>query len=106
MVDEVSVITMRVIDMANPLPGTWTIPCDECRELTWISSIWKNKKIHHVVCKPCWLSKYKNKEHNACVTEETIQQALKKLKKMGIYATREELLEKLEREIEKELKVE
>ena len=105
MEDKTTVVTMRVIDLANPVPGTGTRPCDECGELTWISGLWKYKKIDQVVCKPCWLTKYKNRDYVACTNEETIQQALDVLRGRGINVTREEMIEKLEIEIGKEIKI-
>lgn len=105
MEDEIAVVTARVIDLANPVSGTWTIPCDECGELTWISGMWKNKKIDHVVCEPCWFKKYKNGDNVACTTEKIIQLSLKTLRDRGINVTREELLENLEFKIGKEIKI-
>lgn len=105
MEDKTLLITMRVIDLANHVAGTWTKPCDECGELTWISDIWKGKQIDRVVCKPCWLTKYKEGDYVACTNEETIQQALEVLRGRGINVTREDIIEKLEIEIGKEIKV-
>lgn len=105
MEDKTMVITMRVIDFANPVAGTWTKPCDECGELTWISGIWKGKQIDRVVCKPCWLTKHKDEDYVACTNEETIQQALKVLRGRGINVTREEIIEKLEIEIGREVEI-
>lgn len=105
MEDKTAVVTKRVIDLANPVPGTWIIPCDECGELTWISGIWKNKKIDKVVCEPCWLTKYKDGDNVACTTEEIIQLALKVLRGRGINVTREKLIKNLENIIGREIKI-
>lgn len=105
MEDKTMVITMRVIDFANPSPGAWTIPCDDCGELTWISGLWKGKKIDQVVCEHCWSMKYKDEDCVACTTEEIIQLALKVLRGRGINVTREEIIEKLEFKIGKEIKI-
>lgn len=105
MEDKTMVITMRVVDMANPSPNAWRIPCDECGELTWISGLWKDKKIDRVVCGHCWSIKYKDEDYVACTTEEIIQLALKVLRGRGIHVTREEIIEKLEFKIGKEIKV-
>ena len=105
MADKTTVVTVRVIDVANPVPGAWTIPCDECGELTWISDLWKDKKIDQVLCNPCWLTKYKDADYVACTNEETIQQALEVLRGRGINVTREELIENLEFKIGKEIKI-
>lgn len=105
MGDKICVVTARVIDLANPVQGTWTIPCDECSELTWISGIWKNKKIDKVICEPCWFRKYKNGDNVACTTEEIIQLSLETLRGKGINVTREEMLKNLEFRIGKEIKI-
>ncbi len=105
MEDKTMVVTQRVIDRANPAPGTWTISCDECGELTWISRIWKDKKIDRVVCEPCFSKKYKDKEYVACTTEEIIQLALETLRGQGVNATREEIIENFEMKIGKEIKI-
>lgn len=105
MEDKITVVTLRVIDFANPVPGAWTRPCDDCGELTWISGLWKGKQIDQVVCKHCWLTKHKDEDYVACTNEETIQQALEMLRGSGIDITREELIEKLEIEIGKEIKI-
>lgn len=105
MEDKTMVVTMRVIDLANPVHGAWRIPCDECGELTWISSIWKNKKIDQVVCKPCWLTKYNDGDYVTCTTEEIIEQALEMLRGSGMDVTREELLKDMEFGIGRRIKV-
>lgn len=105
MGDTTTVISMRVIDLANPSPGTVTRPCDDCGELTWISNAWKNKKIDQVICKPCWLKKFKDSDYVACTNEETLQLALKVLRGRGINVTREEIIERLETEIGKKVKI-
>ena len=99
------VVTMRVIDLANPVPGAWTKPCDECGELTWISGLWKDKKIDQVLCKPCWLTNYKDRDYVACATEENIEQALEVLRGRGMEVTPEELLKNIEIEIGRKIKV-
>lgn len=103
--DKTMLITMRVIDLANPVAGAWIKSCDECGELTWISGLWKDKKIDGVVCKPCWLTKHKDGDYVACTNEETIQQALEVLRGRGINVTREEMIENLEIYIGKEVKI-
>jgi selenophosphate synthetase-related protein len=103
--DKTIVITVRVIDRANPLAGTWTIPCGDCGELTWISGIWKNKKIDKVVCFPCYSKNYKDGDYVACTNEETIQQVLEVLRGRGINVTKEEILEKLGIKIGREIKM-
>ncbi len=105
MEDKTMVITMRVIDFANPSPGAWTIPCDECGELTWISGLWKDKKIDKIVCEHCWSMKYKDADYVTCTTEEIIQLALKTIRDRGINVTREEMIENLEFKIGKEIKI-
>lgn len=94
--DNTTVVGGRVSDIASPVPGAWTVPCDDCGELTWISSTWKDKKIDRVICKQCYLAKYKDKNYDAFVTEETVQLALKTLHDRGIDITREKLLNDLE----------
>lgn len=103
MEDKTMVVILRVIDRVNPAPGTWTIPCNECGELTWISRIWKDKKIDRVVCGHCFSKKWKDKECVACTTEEIIQLALETLRGRGVIVTREELIESLEMKIGKEI---
>lgn len=105
MEDKTRLVTMRVVDLANPVPGAWTIPCAECGELTWISRIWKNKKIDQVICKPCWLTKYKDGGYVACTNEETIQLVLIVLRGRGINVTREEIIKNLEITIGRQVKV-
>lgn len=105
MENKTAVVTKRVIDLANPLPGTWTKPCDDCGELTWISGLWKNKKIDQVLCEHCWLTKYKDGDYVACTNEETIQLALKVLRDGGMNVTREEIIENLEMKIGREIKI-
>lgn len=105
MEDKIVVISVRVIDMANPAPGTWTIPCDECEELTWISGLWKDRKFDGVVCEPCWFKNYKNREHVACTSEEILQLSLKTLGDRGVNVTKEELIKMLEFKIGKEIKI-
>lgn len=105
MDDKTMVVTLRVIDRANPTPGTWTIPCDECGELTWISRIWKGKKIDRVVCEPCFSKKWKDKEYVLCTTEEIIQLALETLRGKGVIVTREEMIENFEMKTGKEIKI-
>ena len=103
--DKTIVVTARVIDFANPVPGAWTIPCDECGELTWISGLWKDKKIDKIVCEHCWFKNYKNGDNVACTTEEIIQLALKTIRDRGINVTRWEIIETLEFKIGKEIKI-
>ena len=103
--DKTTVVTVRVIDRANPLAGTWTIPCGDCGELTWISGIWKNKKIDKVVCVPCYSKNYKDGDYVACTNEETIQQALEVLRDRGINVTKEEILENVGIKIGREIKI-
>ncbi len=105
MENKTMVITMRVIDLANPSPGAWTIPCDECGELTWISGLWKEKKMDRVVCGHCWLTKYKDRDYVACTNEETIRLALNVLRGRGINVTREKLIKDLENKIGKQITI-
>ncbi len=105
MEDEIAVVTVRVIDHANPLPGTWTIPCDDCGELTWISDTWKNKKINRVVCKHCFLTKYMYKDHIPCVTEEIIKKVLEVLRGRGMDVTREEIIKNIEAKFGKGMRI-
>lgn len=99
------VVTNRVINSASHLPDSWTIPCGDCGELTWISSVWKNKKIDKVVCLQCFFEKYKGGDYVACTTEDIIQRALKTLGDLGINVTREELIKKTGIKIGKEIHV-
>ncbi len=105
MEGKIAVVTVRVIDLANPVPGTWTIPCDECGELTWISGIWKNKKIDKVVCEPCFFKNYKDGDYTACAFEENIEQALEWFRGRGMDVTREELIKNIEIKLGKEMKI-
>lgn len=105
MEDKIAVVTMRVIDFANPVPGTWTIPCDECGELTWISGIWKDKKIDQVVCKHCFFEKYKDADYTACAFEKNIEQALEWFRGRGMDVTREELIKNIEVKLGKGMKI-
>lgn len=103
--DKTTVVTKRVVDLANPVPGAWTIPCGECGELTWISGLWKNKKMDEIVCEACWLTKYKDADYVACTNEETIQLALNVLRDRGINVTRKKLLKSIEIKIGRQLKI-
>lgn len=105
MAEEIIVISTRVIDMANPIPGTWTTPCHECGELTWISDFWKDKKIDKVICEPCYFKKYKDGDYNLCAVEENIEQALEWFRGRGMGVTREQLISNIEDKIGKKMKI-
>lgn len=105
MEDEICVVTARVIDLANPVPGTWTIPCDNCGELTWISAMWKNKKIARVLCEPCFFGKHKDGDYTACAFEKNIEQAIEWFRGRGVGVTREELISGIENKIGKKMRI-
>lgn len=105
LLEKTMVVTLRVIDSAIHLPDSWTIPCGDCGELTWISSAWKNKKIDKVICKQCFFEKYKDGDYVACTNDEIIQNVLKALGDMGINVTKEEVLKKTGIKIGKEIHI-
>lgn len=75
--DQVIVITMRCADMA---PSSYDLEkrlCEDCGEMTWLSSSWKGKKIDKIVCTKCFYNskEYKSGDYTANVTEECLEDA-------------------------------
>ncbi len=77
--DQVTVLTVRCIDMAPPLHEVDKIPCSECGEMTWISKSFKEKKIDKITCTKCFYDGdvYKSGDYSANVTEETVEEVIK-----------------------------
>lgn len=79
--DEITVVTMRCIDMAASCSDIDKIKCSVCGETTWLSSSWRGKKIDRAICEPCFeKGKCINGDYTTCVTKSCLNDALKQLK--------------------------
>lgn len=104
--NEVTVVTMRCIDMSAPHFDSWKSVCHVCGEMTWISASWKDKRIDRIVCEPCWFSKCKDRENvNVCVTERNLNEFLEWCKRHNKRSTREEAIKLMEWRTGKKIKI-
>lgn len=105
-IDEVAVITVRIIDMAPPSDDTEKRLCSVCGEMTWLSKHWKGKRIDKIICEKCFYDseEYKKKEINPKVTEECVESAIKKIRMLyNLKDTDDEIRERLMIEFEKKI---
>lgn len=99
------VVTVRVRDMLyEPVKSKMTT-CHDCGELVWISNQWEKEKIDKIICKECYL-KNKPLDSKTKVKEETLQEALRHAKKIGIRTTKEEMLNIAEKEFGEKIEIE
>jgi hypothetical protein len=79
--EEITVVTMRCIDMAASCSDIDKVKCSVCGEMTWLSSSWRGKKIDRAVCEPCFEDeKYIHSDYTTYVTKSCLNDALKQLK--------------------------
>lgn len=95
---EITVVTVRCIDMVAPHIDSWKRVCSMCGFDTWISASWKDKRIDRIVCEPCYLTNYKDRDDvNICVTEKNIDEFLEWTERYyGKRSTREEAIRFME----------
>jgi len=110
--DQIIVITVKCVDMAHPSYDSEKRPCEDCGEMTWLSSSWKEKKIDKIICTECFYNskEYKSGDYSANVTEECLEDAKNWARRnLGIKKTDQEIktrmVETIENKMGKKLKI-
>lgn len=83
--------------------------CDDCGEMTWISSSFRERKVDKVICSvriEKYFEKFKDKDYSVVVTEKCIEDAIGAIAHhSGEVCTREDLLKDFEDKMGRKISV-
>lgn len=103
--DKIIVVTARCIDMAAYVDDIDKRPCEDCGEMTWVSSSWREKRIDKIICGTCFdKEEYRRKDYSTNVTEESINDAIELVKsRYNPDMTKEEIRVRIVKIVEREM---
>lgn len=96
------VVTMRCMDVV-PYTDVDKRKCDDCGEMTWISSSFRDRKVDKVICSVCiekYIEGYNDEDCDMLVTEKCLEDAINAVAcRTGEMCTREDVLKAVENKV-------